>query len=303
MLFKYLNQDRIDVLENLKIRFSPLMSLNDPFECRPLIKINKERNIILSEMLRDLDEIWEKLNHEDKTEENKILHEKTKSELMVKVEEKMNSSHIGQKVIEIIGDNFGVLSLSRTEDNLLMWSHYTNNGQGMVIGFNKNHEFFNQPAANGEITKPIPVIYTNKRSNVSSEENNLYEKLLCEKPRDWAYEEEERIFRVFTTKENCVRKGNYGTDVILSSLPKEAIKSIYLGYNISESLKSRIFAAIRNNYISCDIFQANISMNEYKIEFTKLPSIRNYSIPSIKPTEINFKLKKLNCKPHLSTGV
>lgn len=32
MLFKYLPAERIDVLENLRIRFTPLLSLNDPFE-------------------------------------------------------------------------------------------------------------------------------------------------------------------------------------------------------------------------------------------------------------------------------
>ena len=43
MLFKYLPAERIDVLENLKIRFSPLGSLNDPFEAQPLIDLGEER--------------------------------------------------------------------------------------------------------------------------------------------------------------------------------------------------------------------------------------------------------------------
>ena len=32
MLYKYLPEDRVDVLENLRIRFTQLLSLNDPFE-------------------------------------------------------------------------------------------------------------------------------------------------------------------------------------------------------------------------------------------------------------------------------
>ncbi|OUS51807.1 hypothetical protein BM607_011295 [Shewanella sp. SACH] len=59
MLFKYLPIDRIDVLENLKIRFSPLMSLNDPFECQPLIDMKNERDMLLQQMLFDLNELWE----------------------------------------------------------------------------------------------------------------------------------------------------------------------------------------------------------------------------------------------------
>ena len=36
MFFKYMPSIRIDVLRNLKIRFSPFESLNDPFEALPL---------------------------------------------------------------------------------------------------------------------------------------------------------------------------------------------------------------------------------------------------------------------------
>ena len=42
MLYKYLSDERVDVLENLKIRFSPFTSLNDPFKACPLIDISKE---------------------------------------------------------------------------------------------------------------------------------------------------------------------------------------------------------------------------------------------------------------------
>lgn len=267
MLYKYLPCERVDVLENLKIRFSPLMSLNDPFECQPLVDMTNESNKFLQNMYKDLDLFWEQTDIKEKTEENRIIFEKTRVDLINDVEEKMNSYVVGQELIAHLGDNLGVLSLSRTEENLLMWSHYTNEGKGLVIGFNDEHEFFKQPDLSGKLTIPIPVVYTEKRRKIIPGEDRYYEKLLCEKPRDWAYEEEERIFRTFFNKEGSIGKDVYNMDIILTRIPKEIIKSVYLGYRISEETKNRALSAIRSNSIECKIFQARVSFEKYKIEF------------------------------------
>lgn len=267
MLYKYLPYDRVDVLENLKIRFSPLISLNDPFECQPLVDMTNESNLFLQNMCKDLDALWEQTNTKEKTEENRRIFEKTRTDLIDDVEKKMNSYIVGQELMAHLSDNFGVLSLSRTEESLLMWSHYTNEGQGLVIGFDDEHEFFKQPDTNGKSTRPIPVVYTEKRCKIIRGEDRYYEKLLCEKPRDWAYEEEERLFRAFFTKDGCIGKDMYGMDIILTEIPKEAIKSVYFGYKISEETKNRAITAIRSNLIECKIYQARISFDKYKIEF------------------------------------
>ena len=267
MLFKYLPKDRIDVLENLKIRFSPLLSLNDPFECQPLVDMNSESDIFLKQMLLDLDELWENTAVEEQTEENKKILEHTRAELIVDVKSKTHSSVLGQELMARLSDNLGVLSLSRTEDNLLMWSHYADEGKGLVIGFDEEHEFFKQPDLAGRSTRPISVVYTRKRKKIVHDEERCYEKLLGEKPLEWAYEEEERLFRSFLSKEGCVGKDAYGMDIILTDVPKEAIKAVYFGYRTSEDTKQSAISAIKNNAISCNIFQAGLSLDEYKIEF------------------------------------
>ena len=43
MIYKFLPQERIDVLQHLKIRYTPLTSLNDPFESIPLFKLDDLR--------------------------------------------------------------------------------------------------------------------------------------------------------------------------------------------------------------------------------------------------------------------
>ena len=268
MLFKYLPIERVDILESLKIRFSPLVSLNDPFECQPLIDMKNESSKLLEQINTGLDELWEHTANEDKTEENRAFLEKTRAELIAGVKEKANSFVAGQELMSLLKDTLGVLSLSRTEDNLLMWSHYADEGKGIVIGFDDEHSFFKQQNSSGISTRPIPVVYTNKRSKIVPDDDVYYEKLLCEKPRDWAYEEEERLFRVFLSKGDSLSKDAYGMDVILTDLPKATIKAVYLGYSISEQTKTRTLSAIKSNNILCKIFQARVSLDEYKIEFS-----------------------------------
>ncbi|MFM5639319.1 DUF2971 domain-containing protein [Aeromonas veronii] len=267
-MFKYLPIERVDILENLKIRFSPLASLNDPFECQPLVDMKNESSQLLEQILSNFDELWENTANEEKTEENRITFEETRAGLIARVKEKTNPFIVGQELMACLSDNLGVLSLSRAEDNLLMWSHYAEEGKGIVIGLDDEHSFFKQQNSAGRTTRPISVVYTNKRSKIVPGEDRYYEKLLCEKPRDWAYEEEERLFRVFLSKEDSLGKDAYGMDVILTDLPKAAIKAVYLGYNISEQTKTRTLSAIKSNGILCKIFHARVSLDEYKIEFS-----------------------------------
>ena len=78
MLYKYFPSDRVDVLEKLKIRFSPLQSLNDPFEQAPLIVLDKINGQTISEFSGELDEFWFHMDPSDKTEEHRKSFEKEK---------------------------------------------------------------------------------------------------------------------------------------------------------------------------------------------------------------------------------
>ena len=51
-----------------------------------------------------------------------------------------------------IDAKLGVLSLSRRWDSSLMWSHYTSSHTGFCVGFDRDHEFFQQAARRTEGT-------------------------------------------------------------------------------------------------------------------------------------------------------
>jgi hypothetical protein len=110
LLYKYLFPERVDVLKNLKIRFTPVLSsaLNDPFECSFLLNsAEKDRRAAQQD---DFSAEW----------------------LQVKVFRERNFSRIG------------VLCLSKVPDNLLMWAHYSRSHTGLVVGLEADHEFFRQ---------------------------------------------------------------------------------------------------------------------------------------------------------------
>lgn len=270
MLYKYLPTNRIDVVENLRIRFTPLLSLNDPFEYLPLIDISPEINSLSTEVILESEELWDKIDISEKTESNRQLWEQTKGKLLKDLNEKLAPNSLGQEIVKLLGDNFGVLSLSRTEKSLLMWSHYASEGRGFVVGFDEKHSFFREKDMEGNITKPLPVIYSGKRRKIIPNEESHYQKLLCEKALEWAYEEEERIFRVFLAKEDMLVKDANGQDIILSELPKEAIKEIYIGYAMCKEHKDRIMDAISKNEIKCRLSLARICDEEYKIIFDQI---------------------------------
>lgn len=271
MLFKYFGPERIDVMRSLSIRFSPPLSLNDPFESLPLVEARPVKEKLISEVMSDLEELWKKTDEDEKTEENLILLEKTRRNTVADIEKKFNASSTGRELITMLGDNFGILSLSRTEKSILMWSHYAAAGRGFVVGLDQNHSFFRQEDALGRITKPLPIIYTTARSTVSHNDGRFYEKFLCEKALEWAYEEEVRVFRFLKNIEaRSIGKDQHGQSIVLTNLPKEAVRSVFLGYRADAVLINSIFQAIEKNKIECDVFRARICDNQYRIVFDQL---------------------------------
>lgn len=54
------------------------------------------------------------------------------------------AERINQFLVEALSCHLGVLSLSKSDTNELMWTHYASEGQGLAVTFNQHHPFFNQ---------------------------------------------------------------------------------------------------------------------------------------------------------------
>ena len=134
MLYKYLPSDRIDVLEKLKIRFSPLKSLNDPYEVLPSIDVTTETETSLENIYQEIDEAWKDFPIKDRTERKRQELRDAAKQVFTS---QFNNNILSSNLADTLGDSFGILSLSRSNSSLLMWAHYASEYKGYVIGFDE----------------------------------------------------------------------------------------------------------------------------------------------------------------------
>lgn len=101
-------------------------------------------------------------------------------------------------------EKYGITCFCNEHDNMLLWSHYANNGSGYCLGFDvdsshKNAYNFLEPEYNlyahylNINYKKDKMAFRPKFSFDNNIENN-YEKLLSTKSTEWSYEKETRIF-------------------------------------------------------------------------------------------------------------
>lgn len=263
-------KERVDVVQNMAIRYSPLKSLNDPFESLPLVGIDREIDEVLDKANVDLDKYWDELD--EKTEEAKIEFEAAKIQIADSAAKAADPHLVGDELVSHFGDAFGVLCFSRTNRNLLMWSHYTDNGKGYVLAFDDQHSFFHKNGMDGNPTRPQPVVYSTVRQIIDVKDKLYYEKLLCSKSMDWAYEEEERIFTSFAPSCDVVGVDGYGQKIILSDIPSDAVSAVYIGYNASKETEMALLTSASINFNECPVYRARISPTEYRVQFDQIES-------------------------------
>ena len=94
------------------------------------------------------------------TDEERAELSAIKAELREEAKALSSPQTIGRGLAAFINRAQGVLSLSRTNDSLLMWAHYADSHRGFVLGLDETHPFFNgldgTAIAQGRATSSIP---------------------------------------------------------------------------------------------------------------------------------------------------
>jgi len=238
MLYKYLASGRLDVIKNLQIRFTPYRELNDPFEGFFLFPPPE---------------------HERKRafEDN---YSAESAEMLVFLE-----THLSQ---------LGMLCLSRTPDNLLMWAHYAENYTGFAIGFDETHEWFNRMAwwkdrtydAKVELFAGLQTV-TYAESWLQIERDSFYpSEVFSRKSVHWSYEQEVRVFRNLE-ESSAVRNDK----VHLFNIPPETVREVYLGPRMTKEnrvcLTNCIIGSSDLNHVR--IVDCQLSRAKFAIDFSK----------------------------------
>ncbi|UTW04141.1 DUF2971 domain-containing protein [Amphritea atlantica] len=157
---------------------------------------------------------------------------------------------------------YGVLSLTRQPLNALMWSHYGDSHQGVVLGFDCDLAGFSDPQSNvipsqyGEMiysaTKPhndLPMIGEHELLNIGgslrfdSSAFNLMKRAFLYKSLEWAYEEEVRVVKNIEDIPFGYHTGGgrycewnkvivSGRPLYCFDVPENSLKEIYLGRHL-----------------------------------------------------------------------
>lgn len=255
-MYKYLFPERIDILENMKIRFTQTTSLNDPFESFPGTFVAKPKEWYKKKYEEEIRNEMKLHPHLKEVEKKRFLRSRRKlfPKYYHDCTDKKTLEKLAYEVQKMSGTVSGVLSLSQNCDNILMWSHYACSHLGFVIEFDYNHEYF--------FGKVHPVIYSEERPEMDLTESRQNGDLFYIKSKDWAYENEIRMFQYFVkplkmkngndflpyTNNDSLKEIDLG--IKLFKFPKEAIKSITFGWKMAENNIKKVLRIIEDENMS-----------------------------------------------------
>lgn len=266
-LFKYCPPERIDILKNLRVRFTQPSHLNDPFEGKPYFQSVLLKDKFLGKMRANIDrDYYKQLILNQFFEKKKIFLKEnpdfifpysdedayflTKNYISNNYDKITNENweNFNKTSIKNITDNFinmmGILSLSENYDNLLMWSHYTNSFKGFVIEFDASNPWFNYKSEYFDRLNTLrKVEYTTKRPIFKGHDFDLPDESLISlvnacfiKSKHWEYENEWR----FLLPLNDGSQSPNDSNIYLFSFPAKMIKTVYIGVNADNNTSGQL---------------------------------------------------------------
>ena len=275
ILHRYVTEDGIDIVKNLRLRLSNPLELNDPFEC--LVALPDK-----GELITDYKKKLENKEHID------FLYERNKRE-------GENRGVFGQwirdfrkndeKLDKQLGLAYGDLPETFLEhkeqickemhilcfvdsektnhsEEILMWFHYTDSHKGLRFHFECD-EFY---CKSNSLYK---IIYADTRCLLNPLKEDTWMDILGEslktKSKAWSYENE---YRYFIDLAECQQEsGHYYVDI-----PASSIKRIDIGLNCSEETKNEIIELVNTKaeLRHIDVYQAEIHKNKYELIYNRL---------------------------------
>jgi len=268
ILYKYSSFDNtIKIIESSKIKITKPSNFNDPFDCS-IPNIDYSFKEIETHFISKIN-IFMKTMGQQNLNENKKEFNNLRDEIKMDFKNSFNKDFFNEllsirKDWNSHIDNYKILCLSKSSKNILMWSHYAQEHNGIVLGFDFNKDkpiykklqpvkydkelkitkdFFNKlfkDLINDSIKSELSgknIINENKFANVFV--NHLFDYLFI-KNNVWNYEEE---YRLITN----ASQGNF-LDFNDTSL-KEIIFGIKVTKNNRESFLNKLNIQTKAIYI------------------------------------------------------
>lgn len=149
-----------------------------------------------------------------------------------------------RKALNDLDSKVGVLSLTASPDNLLMWSHYAAQHRGMVIEFDERHPIFHERRTEQDDFRHLrPVVYSGTRPAITLDNFDFVDFLLT-KSSEWAYEREVRILKALSDSKRSISSIAPEYDIYLFDMPSTAVKRVILGARTTPSEHELVYTTI-----------------------------------------------------------
>ena len=217
VIYKYVSSERaptcLPEVGDGTLRATQPSALNDPFECATLkvfIEDSEEDgNAEFSRILTDL---------------NPTSPVSVGDVAEARIE--YGSLYLRELLSKQLSKRFGIVSFATDPRNPLMWSHYTGDGSGFVIGYDMT-QLIKLSSGEGRLR---PVVYGNKPSFIEGytvfDEGNM-NALLSYKSDLWVYEEEWRLIVHLNETIGTGYVDRHGQPINLLRIPNEAVVRVY----------------------------------------------------------------------------
>lgn len=225
------------ILTESVLYFASPKSLNDPFDC----KVNFNSSVsdsslrrLCTSLLKKSDPLLNRAKRRD------IFLQSTKSRKSGKFLEGV--THDLQETV----NNMGLLSLSASCNNILLWSHYAYGHAGLCLQFRHETSFFAQ-AQQVEYLVDFPKV------NLCSTPKEQVTSFLLSKAIDWKYEEEWRIIDY---------DNGYGD----KKFPEEILVGIILGARMPPQDKLDVAKWVKERKSPVKIYKASINKDSFSLD-------------------------------------
>lgn len=244
---KFQYQKRI--LTDNELYLSSADQFNDPFDCALAFRY-KESDLTRENLFKKLFENGKKMWPSYSDEQlKKIANERIDYGVFENGrywKENRDDFH------KSVNSTLGIFSLSAVNDNILMWSHYSDSHRGFCVGFDSD-KLFKLSGSLGE------VIYDDAFPEVGLFDDSMegFLRLFITKSIDWCYEEEYRILKV-----------NFAKNILTFS--NDCVRQIIFGCNIKPEHKEEIMKIAESKYKQAEIFESEINPTEFKLDIKRI---------------------------------
>lgn len=260
-LFKYVRPERIDILENQQIAFTPPAEFNDVLDTRPRVipmtsksVLKRKAKVEEAEVLKQMPPSFQRLpRKEHKTIGRELFKgsikeiQKTAASIAKKLQEDIYTG---------ISEHFGILCVTTNPDSKAMWQNFADGHKGFVIEFDAKKPRFasenlHQVVYSNEVPTYDPAVGSQGWWKVKS--------------KDLEHEQE---YRIVAALRNCKQKIIGEQTIYLLPLPRDCIKAVYAGLKMGAALKSRLKDICKASNIA--LFEAVYVNSEAGYEFRKV---------------------------------